>query len=422
VSSPQAGITNRPPDHALFAALELATADAAEARQAVEALRALVHAELRSDLAETTPQSDKSQPSAETGELGFADNYDRYHLTITVGFSKSGYDKLGVAAEQQPQDLIEIPWGDLGDSNVVNPANGDILLQICSDSVYITEHVLRRVEHQLGQAFRVVWTQPGAQRHTSRAGRTSRTEGRALIGFLDGTSNLNPRHSPEDAKLVFVDPAPTAIADYPPQAPPPGTSQYGQPQPPTFPPNLRMPPTRESDWTKGGSYAVVRASLVDTSTWDTRSLGDQEHIVGRWKVSGSSLDHPDNPDQPPVEPDFSADPTGATTPLTSHIRKANPRGPDDTKRRIFRRGYPLILPTADGTKRGLVFVAFGRTITTQFEFITRAWTTNPNFPSPGAGIDAFRQFETTILCGGYFFVPPLKRREQPWSWVIPPQA
>jgi Dyp-type peroxidase family len=420
----QAGILNRPPDHALFAALAFIGTTPAEVRAATERLRELIHHELRSDLAETTPASPKDQPSAETGELGFDDNYDRYHLTITVGFAKTAYDALGVPADQQPQDLIPIPWEQLGDQTadgartVAKPDNGDVLLQICSDSVYVAEHVLRRIEHELADAFRIVWSQPGAQRHTSRAGRTSRREGRALIGFLDGTSNLNPRHSADDAKLVFVDP--TNIADYPPQVPPAGQSQYNQPQPPVFPQDLRQPPPHEPDWTKNGTYAVVRASIVDTTAWDRRQFGEQEHTIGRWKVSGSGLDHPDDPAQLPADPDFTADPSGATTPLTAHVRKTNPRGPDDAKRRIFRRGYPLVLPTIEGTQRGLVFACFARTITTQFEFITRAWTTNPNFPTPGAGVDAFRQFETSILCGGYFFIPPLGHARQPWSWIVPP--
>jgi deferrochelatase/peroxidase EfeB len=414
---PQAGILNRPPDHALFAALELTATNTSAARTAIAGLRALVEAELRSDLADTTPTSDKSQPSAETGELGFEDGFDRYHLTITVGFAQSAYTALGVPQDQQPQDLIPIPWSQLADTNVVNPANGDLVLQICSDSVYINEHVLRRVEHELGGFMRVVWTQPGVQRHTSRAGRINHKEGRALTGFLDGTSNLDPRHNPDDFKLVFVDP--TGLSDYPPKQPPEGPSQYGQPQPPTFPQNLRDPPTVEPDWTAGGTYMVIRASIIDTPTWDARSLGEQEHTVGRWKVSGSALDHADDPTQDPAEPDFRADPPGNITPLTAHIRKANPRGPDDAKRRIFRRGYPIVLPTVEGTKRGLVFVCFGRTITTQFEFITRAWTTNPDFPTPGAGIDAFRQFETSVLSGGYYFTPPLASPNEPWAWVVP---
>jgi deferrochelatase/peroxidase EfeB len=105
--------------------------------------------------------------------------------------------------------------------------------------------------------------------------------------------------------------------------------------------------------------------------------------------------------------------------LRTHIRKANPRGPDDEKRRVFRRGYPLVLATpTGGLARGLIFVCFARTITTQFEFMTRAWTTNPNFPRRDAGIDAFRQFEH-VLCGGYFFVPPLTSGSKPWSWHVP---
>jgi len=73
-------------------------------------------------------------------------------------------------------------------------------------------------------------------------------------------------------------------------------------------------------------------------------------------------------------------------------------------------------------KRGLVFACYARTITTQFEFITRAWTTNPNFPTPDAGVDAFRQFESSILSGGYFFVPPIEHGSQPWTWIVPPAA
>jgi deferrochelatase/peroxidase EfeB len=67
---------------------------------------------------------------------------------------------------------------------------------------------------------------------------------------------------------------------------------------------------------------------------------------------------------------------------------------------------------------GLVFICFARTITTQFEFVTRAWTTNANFPQPGAGIDTLRAFEH-VVAGGYFFVPPLQHSTQPWSWALP---
>jgi hypothetical protein len=33
-------------------------------------------------------------------------------------------------------------------------------------------------------------------------------------------------------------------------------------------------------------------------------------------------------------------------------------------------------------------------------------------------MDLFRRFET-VLGGGYYFVPPLEKASQPWSWVVP---
>jgi deferrochelatase/peroxidase EfeB len=418
LAAPQAGILNRPPDHLLVVALTLSTADPAATSVALERLRELLKAELWSRLDQTTPQSRKDQPSAESGELGFSDHYDRYFLTVTVGFGKGAYDKLGTAAADRPQDLVDIRWAQLGDSPQI-AANGDLCLQICSNSIYIAEHVLRRVEHHLADVMGVTWVLMGHQRHNSRSGRVSRNEGRALIGFLDGTSNLDPRHNPDDTKLVFVDP--DAVIGYPP-VPPPSSGQpnpYDPSQePPEFPSDLRPPPTGEPAWTRHGSYMVVRGSLVDMAPWDQRAIGDQEHTIGRFKVSGDALDGSDDPDLPIAEPSFGADPQGATTPLDAHIRKANPRGPQDAARRIFRRGYPVISAQGSQLQRGLVFVCFGRTISTQFEFITRAWTTNPDFPHPGAGRDRFRQSEGTVLAGGYFFVPPLAHATRPWSWVF----
>jgi len=419
---PQAGITNRPPDHAIVATYTLTTGDPAAALGALERLRELMRRELRSVLDATTPDSPKELPSPETGELGFTDGYDRYHLTITLGLASTAFDKLGTPADQRPQDLIAIPWARLSDIPTSTPDNGDLIVQACSDSTYINEHVIRRIGEELADVLTPSWTQIGVQRHTSRAGRTSRDEGRALIGFLDGTSNLNPRRNPDDARLVFVDPNNTT---YPPQLPPtpPGQpSPYGGPTPPTFPPDLRIPPTTEPAWTKNGTYMVVRASTFDAAAWDQRALGDQERTVGRFKVSGQPLDHSDDPAADIAEPNFAADPSGTITPLTAHIRKSNPRGPDDADRRIFRRGYAIIdAAGAGGLNRGLLFICFARTITTQFEFITRAWTANPDFPQPGTGPDPLRTIET-VLCGGYYFVPPITNANKPWTFTLPPST
>jgi deferrochelatase/peroxidase EfeB len=412
----QSGITNRPPEHALIVAFDLIGIDAATNQSTLTALREISQRELRSDLDDQGPTTAKDQPSPETGELGFHDGYDRAHLTITLGIGKTGFDKLGVAADQQPQDLVTIPWGTLGDTTVLNPTNGDLVLQVCSDDVYVCEHVVRRVEEELGAGLSIVWAQLGSQRYTTRQGRTSREEGRALAGFIDGTSNLNPRHEPDDASLVFVDPG--SVGTYP-QIPVSQSPGYGGQPGTEFPADLRPAPTTEPAWTQQGTYMVVRGSLQTITAWDDLPLGEQEKVIGRFKYSGAFLDLADDPARVEETPVFASDPASTTVPVDSHVRKTNPRRPEDADRRIFRRGYPLVIANESGLGRGLLFVAFARTTSTQFEFIMRAWMRNVNFPQPGAGADRLLAFDQTVVAGGYFFVPPVKNRNKPWSWVLP---
>jgi deferrochelatase/peroxidase EfeB len=414
---PQSGIRNRPPEHVIVAALSLPTTPA-DAQAAVAAIRGIEAQELTSVLPSEDAQTSKSSTGPETGELGFANNFDRAHLTITTGFASSAFDKLGIATGNRPQDLIPIPWQQLGDSPT-QADSGDVLLQICSDDPYICEHVLHRTLYELIGKVGLVWAQMGAQRYTSRAGRTNRAEGRALIGFIDGTANLdaNDCHHVDD-NLIFVDPA--AVSTYPQLPPPAPAPAYGQSAPAEFPPDLRPPPSNEPEWTKCGSYMVVRSTLQNFGSWDTQTLGGQEQAIGRFKFSGAFLDLSDDPSQLTAPPAFAINQQNATVPLSSHVRKANPRGgPNDENRRIFRRGYPLIVGSPTGIDRGLLFIAFGRSISTQFEFIFRAWMRNSNFPVPNAGPDALFAFESQVICGGYYFVPGLSDPCDATSWLLP---
>jgi deferrochelatase/peroxidase EfeB len=387
-------------------------------RDTIASLRQLIAHELQSELDTQDATTPKDAPSPETGELGFRNGYDRQFLTVTVGLGPGAFEALGVAQNARPQDLQPIPWAQLGDDPKVTAENGDLVLQVCADDPYMAEHVVRRVEEELGDHLHLVWVLQGDQRYTSRAGRVSRHEARALIGFLDGTANLDPRKSADDAALIFVDP--DKVGQYP-KVPPSGTPGYGPQNQPSFPPDLRQPPATEPGWTRGGSYLVVRASVQNIHGWDRATLGEQEAAVGRFKVSGASLDLSDDPERLKETPNFAAHPEDEHVAIAAHIRKVNPRGAgtDDAARRVFRRGYPLIHPAPGELQRGLVFVCFARSLSTQFEFIVRGWMNNPNFPRPGSGIDRLRAFESRVLCGGYFFVPPLEHPTLPWSWLVP---
>jgi deferrochelatase/peroxidase EfeB len=424
-TAPQTGILNRPPEHETLVAFRFAGArDPNSCRNTVEALRGVLRRELHSDLDEITPATDKTVPFAETGELGFVDGFDRAHLTVTVAFSASAYDAFGTPAEQRPQDLAPAPFADLAITPTIADT-GDILLQINTDNAYVAEHVQRRVEHSLAGQLELVWAINGNQRYTSRAGRANTAEARALNGFLDGTSNLDPAHSDDDYALVFVDPA--KVGSYPPNppagaqpGPQPGQPGYGQPggSGPIFP-QLRTVPTREPDWTHDGTYLFVQAVVTDTATWDNTALQSQEQVIGRFKRSGASLDLADDDAQRDVPPAFATNPSAAGVDVTSHIRKSNPRAlPEDQLRRIFRRGYPLVI--ADGAvRRGLIFQSYSRTTSTQIEFILKAWMFNNDFPTPGVGKDRLLAFFANTICGGYYFVPPLDHAHDSTSWRIP---
>lgn len=423
----QAGIVDPPPEHMAMVALSFQTSGPSPCQAAVIALRELVRRELAADIAEIDPDTPGAATNIDTGELGVSTGYDTTNLTITVGFTASGLQALGVAGTDMPVDLIEINWAWFADTPA-NPASGDLVLQICADSSYLVEHVIRRVERELAGQLAVIWALAGEQRNGAGHGEPLTVDtARALIGFHDGLSNLDPT-SAADQLLIFVGqpgaPACPATPSGVPQPPPgPGQPGYGQPQSPQpiFPTDLRPAPANpEPAWAAGGSYLMVRASLFNLVEWDSQTLDQQQTTIGRWKYSGAALDQPNSPAHRHDTPAFEANPANVAVPANSHIRRANPRAlPTDTLRRIFRRGYPIIAANPAGAlQRGLLFVAYARTLSTQAEFIMRAWLKNPNFPAPNNDIDPLLKIET-VLTGGYYFVPPVARPDQPWNWVIP---
>jgi deferrochelatase/peroxidase EfeB len=385
-----------------------------------------VRRELAADIDEIDPDANPAIPSADTGELGVQTGYDTTGLAITLGVSSSGFSRLGVSGANLPQDLIPINWGAFSDSPA-NSAEGDIVLQIGADSSYIVEHVLRRIEHTLTASFTITWAIAGEQRNGGdHGGPLTADSARSLNGFHDGLSNLDPS-DPNDQLLIFAGqngapalPTPPGPGPQPaPQPGQPGYNQSGQPEP-SFP-TLRQPPTTpEPAWAKDGTYMVIRASVINVCSWDQLPLSQQQEEIVRFKYSGATLDNPNEPAHRHDPPAFATTPGNTAVPLNSHIRRANPRAQtSDALRRFFRRGYPLMVGSTTGSlQRGLLFVAFARSISTQVEFVLQAWLKNPDFPQPGNGIDPILQLDS-VLCGGYYFVPPVTDPNQPWSYAIP---
>jgi Dyp-type peroxidase family len=217
----------------------------------------------------------------------------------------------------------------------------------------------------------------------------------------------------------------------------------------------------ELPWLRNGSFLVVRllrqnVALFQQAMSERAAAGEDALTVaargvGRWP-SGAPLMRTPDADDPALAQDLRAenaflfespvandrfgpvapDPTGKRCPLNAHIRKAWPRDSqlegETTPRtalrvhRIIRRGTPygpvspstFAAPVDDGVDRGLIFMAYQTSISGQFEFITRAWLNEAEFPNSGTGIDpVFGCGEAssppwiTPFGGGYFFSPSL---------------
>ena len=227
-------------------------------------------------------------PPDDTGEAG---GLDPARLTLTVGFGPGLFDGRFGLAGKRPPELADLPRFE---KDQLDPARsgGDICVQACADDPQVAFHAIRNLTRDARAAPPRCG---GCRRASSRRTAGGAGTPRNLMGFKDGTANLDPADADADGPNVWA----AAGAGF--------------------------------GWMAGGSYLVARKIRIRIEQWDRTALGEQEKFVGRVKDSRrAARGH--------------ARSTRRSTPskldVASHIRLANPRTGDDSEReRILRRGY-----------------------------------------------------------------------------------
>ncbi|MGB8841475.1 MAG: hypothetical protein WCC64_10415, partial [Aliidongia sp.] len=222
------------------------------------------------------------------------------------------------------------------------------------------------------------------------------------FGFRDGISQpfVWPGDEPQAAPAAAPRDASVAVGEF----------VLGQLRAGETAPARLAPPS----WMRNGSFQVIRRLNQDVLGWRRQidrlwqESGATEalpahliaaKLIGRWPSGAPLALAPEWDDGSAVDRpfDFDGDRAGYVTPRFAHIRKMLPRVtgfPERDWRRIIRRGVPFGPPLVetenaepDTTERGLFLNAYMADIEEQFEFLTRSWANDPDFPEADDGPD-----------------------------------
>jgi deferrochelatase/peroxidase EfeB len=262
------------------------------------------------------PLIDPKYPALDSGLLGPI--VTPANLTMTVALGASMFDDRFGLAGAKPNQLERMPQFP-NDALDADCCHGDLLVQICSDTPETNIHALRDIIKNFPDLLAIRWKVDGYNAPFSAA-KPAPTP-RNLLGFKDGTANLDPTDEAVMDRLVWIGPEAT-----------------------------------EPAWAVGGSYQVVRVIRNFVERWDRTPLQEQESIIGREKISGSPLTMTAETDIP----DYAGDPSGARVRLDAHIRLANPRDGRSRLNLILRRGYNYSrgISKSGQLDMGLLFICF----------------------------------------------------------------
>jgi deferrochelatase/peroxidase EfeB len=341
----QAGVVTPPQPHSLFVSFDVIAAGKGELadlfRTITERSRFLTAGGDPVDPGITAPPPD-------SGILGPTVPADR--LTVTLGVGASLFDgRYGLAA-RKPAGLTPMQTFP---NDHLDPAqcHGDLMLQVCADNRDTVLHALRDIARHTRGGMQIRWQITGFASPPRPAGTP-----RNLMGFKDGTSNLEITDAGQMDRYVW------------------------------------LPAGSDPGWVAGCTYQVVRIIRMLVEFWDRVSLTEQENMFGRRRDSGAPLDGNHERDIP----NYAADPIGAAIPLTSHMRRANPRTAQTEGSRILRRPYNFDrgVDNVGDLDMGLVFCCFNRDLAKQFEAVQTRLLDEPL-------VDYIQP-----VGGGYFLVLP----------------
>jgi deferrochelatase/peroxidase EfeB len=351
----QAGILTPAPAAALLVAFDVTAKTRADLVRLLQSLSDRI-AFL---MAGGTPQPlDPKFPPTDSGILGPQIHPDA--LTITVAVGASLFDQRFGLSPLKPIHLIDMQQFP---NDQLDPTlcHGDLLLQFCANTEETVLHALRDIVKQTPDALTLRWKMNGFLPPDTHK-RLGKDTARNMLGFKDGTANLDVNDNPLMNRVVWV-----------------------------------QPNTGEPSWTVNGSYQVVRLIRNRVEFWDRTPLQEQETIMGRHKDSGAPLGLKNEHDIP----NYNQDPKGQEIPLDAHIRLANPRRSEFGL--ILRRGfnYSRGIDNAGQLDMGLLFVCFQSDL-------ERGFVTTQNRLN-GEPLEEY----ITPIGGGYFFtLPGVTQRSQ----------
>jgi deferrochelatase/peroxidase EfeB len=264
------------------------------------------------------PVGEDAQPYAPPVDTGEAAGSPVSRLTITLGYGPSLFDHRFGLAGRKPSALAQLP--PLPNENLdPDYTGGDLCVQACSDDPLVAFHAVRNLARIGMGVVEHNWMELGFGRTSTTT--ASQQTPRNLLGFKDGTRNIKAEQTQLMKDYVWVGPE----ADQP--------------------------------WLRRGSYLIARKIRIFVENWDRDYLRDQEHVIGRAKVSGAPL----TGGTEFTAPDFAAQGGDGqpVIPADAHIRLASFE--HNRGIRILRRGYSFtdgIDPQAGTLLGGLFFIAF----------------------------------------------------------------